>query len=362
LGVWAGRRAWLVGAAAGLSLAFAENNWAAGLGIFEEHTDIGRVGKPGSMSYDPGSRSYLVTGSGENMWFTNDAFQLVWKRASGDFGLQAAVQWPGSGGNAHRKGCLMVRQGLEPDAAYVDVAVHGNGLISLQYRAERGGLTHEIQVRPPAAPPAEPLNAARVGLERQGEVFYVTMNERGMEPGQIAGAFTRLKLADPVYVGLAVCAHDNKASEQARFLEVALPPRATAGSGKAALHCALETIDVGSKDRRLRYHTTNHIEAPNWSRDGKYFIFNSDGRIERLAVEGSKPERIDTGFAQRCNNDHGLSPDGQWLAISDQSRGGKSLIYVVPSGGGAPRPRIAQSATGNSTFTRLACWEERRCA
>ena len=26
--------------------------------------------------------------------------------------------------------------------------------------------------------------------------------------------------------------------------------------------------------------------------------------------------RLDTGEADRCNNDHGLSPDGRWLAIS----------------------------------------------
>ena len=41
---------------------------------------------------------------------------------------------------------------------------------------------------------------------------------------------------------------------------------------------------------------------------------------------------IDTGFANRCNNDHGISPDGTLLAISDQSQGGKSLMYVLPIG------------------------------
>src|SRR5207302_10078278 len=61
------------------------------------------------------------------------------------------------------------------------------------------------------------------------------------------------------------------------------------------------------------------------------------GRIYRLPVEGGKAEVIDTGFALRCNNDHGLSPDGRSLAISDQARGGKSIIYVLPAGGGEPR-------------------------
>jgi Tol biopolymer transport system component len=39
----------------------------------------------------------------------------------------------------------------------------------------------------------------------------------------------------------------------------------------------------------------------------------------------------------RCNNDHGVSPDGKLLVVSDQSQGDqKSRIYTLPLGGGAP--------------------------
>jgi hypothetical protein len=100
------------------------------------------------------------------MWFTNDAFHFVWKRVSGDFALQAAIEFLGSGGNAHRKACLMVRQSLSPDSAYVDVAVHGDGLTSLQFRETPGGTTHEIQ--------ANISRPAQVGLKREGEVFFMT--------------------------------------------------------------------------------------------------------------------------------------------------------------------------------------------
>jgi Tol biopolymer transport system component len=109
------------------------------------------------------------------------------------------------------------------------------------------------------------------------------------------------------------------------------------GGGKPALHCTLEAVNIGSKDRRAIYHTLDHIEAPNWTRDGRYFLFNSGGRIYRLPAEGGKPERIETGSAGQCNNDHGLSPDGARLAISDQSRGGKSRVYILPASGGEPR-------------------------
>jgi Tol biopolymer transport system component len=104
------------------------------------------------------------------------------------------------------------------------------------------------------------------------------------------------------------------------------------------LESTLETIAIDSKDRRVVHHVRGHIEAPNWSRDGKELVFNSGGLLYALPVAGGTPRKIDTGFATRCNNDHGLSPDGTEIAISDQSQGnGQSLIYVLPSTGGTPR-------------------------
>jgi TolB protein len=91
-------------------------------------------------------------------------------------------------------------------------------------------------------------------------------------------------------------------------------------------------------------HAREHFEAPNWSRDGKQLIFNRGGLLYTLPVEGGEPRLIDTGFANRCNNDHGLSPDGTQLAISDQSQGdGRSVIYVLPATGGTPR-RVTKHA------------------
>jgi Tol biopolymer transport system component len=85
------------------------------------------------------------------------------------------------------------------------------------------------------------------------------------------------------------------------------------------------------------HHAAAHFEAPNWSRDGKHFLFNQGGRIYKLPVTGGELQALDTGFATRCNNDHGLSPDGTQLVISDQSQTGQSLIYILPAAGGKPR-------------------------
>lgn len=299
---------------------------AAEFGPFEAQADIGKTGRPGSALLENGA--LVIAGGGENMWFTNDDFHFVWKRISGDFSLHAAIEWLSAGGNAHRKACLMVRQDLSPESPYVDVALHGDGLASLQFRETTGGLTHEIQ-----APIKRP---SRAGIARQGDVFFMTLPDPAgaLSP---AGPFMRVKLEDPVYVGLAVCAHDNAALEKARFSQVELQAGELTADAKPVLHCALEIVPLGSKDRRVVYHTRDHIEAPNWSRDGKELLFNCNGRIYRLPAAGGEPVALDTGFATRCNNDHGLSPDGRQLAISDQSRGGQSRIYILPVTGGAPR-------------------------
>lgn len=152
-----------------------------------------------------------------------------------------------------------------------------------------------------------------------------------------SGASFNMRFTEPFFVGLGVCAHDNTVSEKAVFsnVQITVPSRST---GEPVLESALEIVPIASGDRRVVYHKIGHFEAPNWSRDGKQLLFNSAGRIYRLPVAGGEPEPIDTGFAVRCNNDHGLSPDGTQLAISDQSReDGKSLIYIVPAEGGTPR-------------------------
>lgn len=103
------------------------------------------------------------------------------------------------------------------------------------------------------------------------------------------------------------------------------------------MRSSVEIHDIVTGETRVVWQTERLVEAPNFSRDGRFLVINGDGLLYRLPLDGDEPARIDTGFATRCNNDHGLSPDGGLLAISDKVEFGKSAIYVLPADGGTPR-------------------------
>jgi TolB protein len=297
--------------------------------IFEDHSDVGVVLQPGSVAFDATTGAYIVAGSGENMWSTRDAFHYAWKKASGDVALTADISFLGPGKEPHRKACLVIRQSLDADAAYVDVALHGDGLTSLQFREAKGAATHEVQANVSAP--------GRLRIEKRGKYALMYLAAKGEEL-RFTGAAVRLPLEEPFYVGIGVCAHNKDVTEKAVFSNVKFDTPLPAPAKSPVLYSVLETQTMASTDRRVVHVTPTRIEAPNWLRDGRTLIFNSAGRIHRIPVPGGKPETIDTGFATRCNNDHGVSPDGTLLAISDQSQGQRrSLIYTLPITGGTPK-------------------------
>lgn len=99
----------------------------------------------------------------------------------------------------------------------------------------------------------------------------------------------------------------------------------------------LEIYNLQTGHRTVVYDTPDHIEAPNWTPDGKFLVFNSKGLIFKIPVKGGKPEQIRTGKATNCNNDHVISSDGKMLAISHNTKDKGSIIYVLPFKGGEPR-------------------------
>ena len=146
---------------------------AQSLGIFTEHADIGTVLHSGSTTYDSSKNAYTLIGSGENMWATADAFQFAWKKISGDMEISADISFPNSEGDEHKKAVLMLRQSLDADSVYADVALHGNGLTSLQFRDEKGGTTSEVESKMSAP--------ARLRITRVGKYVYMSLAQKGSD-------------------------------------------------------------------------------------------------------------------------------------------------------------------------------------
>jgi TolB protein len=316
------------------SLVLFGNISTAAVGQFEGQGDVGDacdIGIPGSASFDPAKNEYKITASGYNMWFNRDAFYFLYNRLEGDLTMVADINFVGKGKVAHRKAGWIVRQTLDKDSPFIGAIIHGDGLIALQYRTVKGGdMTDDSEILRTVK------GFATIMLERHADTYTLSVAPDG-KTFQIVGSVS-LMLTDPVYVGLVVCSHDANTAETAVFTNVKLEKQGVVNMNQRVLESTLETIAIGTGERKTVYRARQHFEAPNWTPDGKTLVFNSNGLIYTIPVEGGLPQLLDTGEAKKCNNDHGLSADGKFLAVSSQhTANGKSLIYVLPITGGAAR-------------------------
>lgn len=291
---------------------------------FPQRADVGDIAGKGATEWAAGV--YKLSGTGANIWGAADGFHYAYKQAAGDVTITASVGWEAEGGNAHKKGGPMLRATLEAGAPHASVMVHADGLVSLQYRRVAGGPTEEVRAAMKAP--------ARVRLARHGDVISFETARAGddFQPG---GALT-VALPETVLAGLAASSHDNANRQTAVFRGVELSEDGVVAAADRVVESTLEIVDAVTGERRIVQRLKSHFEAPNWTPDGAALIYNSGGKLYRIAVSGGAPQLIPTGEV-RNNNDHGISKDGRWLAISGGVGRGQSQVWIVPIEGGEPR-------------------------
>lgn len=120
-------------------------------------------------------------------------------------------------------------------------------------------------------------------------------------------------------------------------------------SAKPRQVARLKTIGIDGSEPKV-VHEGFGFEAPNWTPDGKWLIFNGDGKLWRISASGnaaagnSAPELIPVGEVQGVNNDHVLSPDGRAIYFSARGH-----LYAVPIAGGTPR-RVSNDHPAERAF------------
>jgi len=181
--------------------------------IFNKSTDVGKCAHAGKTVYDNTNGKYTITGSGANMWGKIDAFQYAWTEFQGDFTVTTDVAFVGKGVNSHRKIGIRLSESLDEDAACVFVAVHGDGLTSLQYREKKGDITKSIV--------SENKAPTRIQLSRKGNTFTMKTWSGDQIPEK-NDAELSLELPLKGFLGLYVCSRDNSVTETAHFSNISL--------------------------------------------------------------------------------------------------------------------------------------------
>ena len=314
-----------------LCIMIVNNSFSQKVGVFDGQTDVGKILYPGSGTYNASTGDYVLTGSGTNIWFTHDDFHFIWKKMNGNFILQARGHLIGKGVEQHRKFGWMVRSGLDSTSAMVSATLHGDGLTSLQYRKEPKTDVEETKFTI-SGPDV-------IQLERRGSQFIMSVAHFG-EPF-VTQEIAVVNLGDDVYVGLFICSHNKDVTEKVSFdnVRITIPAKDDLVPYKDYLGSHIETMDVITGKRMIQYTSTKSLQAPNWTKDGKNLVYNSEGLIYRFNLHSHSPVLINTGKVDKNNNDHVLSFDGKMIGLSAASPDGKynSVVYTVPLSGGIPK-------------------------
>lgn len=315
-----------------LNIASAQNS---PVGIFSSSSDIGNPKIAGSATYNKTDQSYDLKGSGYNIWFARDEFHYLYNKIKGNFILTANFEFVGKGTENHRKTGWMVRQSTDENAVHASATLHGDGMTCLQWRVNAGMAMRDPQDEIFAKDSSYNI----IQVERTGNEIIMRAAHTG-KPLEIIGSHEFENLPEEVLVGPFICSHNPDITEAVKIWNVRIDQPVADNYdpySNKPLGCRLETMTVADGKRTVIYEKQGRFEAPNWMPDGQKLLFNMDGSLYKIPVNGGEIEKLNTDFANNCNNDHGISFDGKLLAISHSPQGSGSKVYVLPLEGGVPK-------------------------
>ena len=309
-------------------------------GLFDGNEDVGDPVKKGSATYNAETQEYSLSCGGKNMWANNDQFRFLWRKIQGDFMISATVRFIGHGVDPHRKIGVIARNALTANSPYADACVHGDGLTSLQFRPQDTAQTAQVVL---------PSNGAvNIELQRIGDTFTFS----AATPGEnYKTAAKEVILNDEVYAGIFICSHNENVVEQAVFsnVRIIIPAAKDFRPYRDYIGSHIEVMDVQSGLRKILYSAPNSLQAPNWTRDGKNLIYNSEGLLYKYDLSTGSVSKLNTGIANQNNNDHVISFDGKQIALSNHVGEKRiSTLFILPINGSDKPIQITSADSGHS--------------
>ncbi|MBB6730090.1 fibronectin type III domain-containing protein [Cohnella sp. CBP 2801] len=174
--------------------------------------DIGSVGISGSASYDEDTGTYSVTGSGADIWGTEDAFHYAYRPWTG-YGqivahvdsVENAAEWTKAG--------IMIRASMDKQSPYAFAALTpGHGTV-FQDRLQAGGASTLTTGSTTTAPYWLRLVRDQTGISAYDSFDGTNWTLLKRET---------INLPDTIYVGLAVTSHTNTRQATAAFDQVSV--------------------------------------------------------------------------------------------------------------------------------------------
>lgn len=186
---------------------------AAQTGLFTGSDDVGAPPLKGGLEFDAAARQYKITGSGTDIWGKADQFHYVWREMTGNFSITATAKFL-TEGVAHRKAVIMLRKSLDADSPFIQLAMHGDGTPSVQFRNTAADNTNTVDF------PIEGPGVWKLKLERKGTAVTVWVAKDGGPMRELGHAFSQI--GSPVLAGLGVASHTQAAVNTVLFSDVAV--------------------------------------------------------------------------------------------------------------------------------------------
>ena len=181
------------------------------IGAFTTSTDVGAPPLKGSAVFDQATKEYTVTGTGADIWAKADQFHYLWREMSGNFSVSATIRFL-TEGNPHRKASIMLRKTVDTDSPFVHLAIHGDGMPSVQFRSAKTDTVNTLDF------PIEGAGVFTLKLVRDGTMVTVFVAKEGAAMRELGHTISNI--GNPVLVGLGVASHSVDALNTVLFSNV----------------------------------------------------------------------------------------------------------------------------------------------